>query len=243
MAGPDDILSGLPDTLRESNRPIIIYQGAPPNQLESLTGNSLGLIFWLALLSVFLGVVVFCFWRVWNPGFDKTQVSPIYAEGRPIGIAKRIEERRQINQQAAGLVEYLDAVRADTINRRRTRASHPLIADRDGLDALRRDWDLMCNSRREAIYDRRIGQLDIRIAELRRQRSVETDPVQITRLEADLSSLSRQQFEESERRRTNSDPSLRCVPAALAPVCTTSSTEPWCNPGRTRPGEFLDRGS
>lgn len=243
MAGPDDILSGLPDTLRESNRPIIIYQGAPPGRVEELTGNSLGLLFWLALLSVFMAVIVVCFWRVWNPALDASQLSPVYAEGRPVGIARRIDERKEINQKAAGLVEYLDAVRADTANRRRTKASHPLINDRDGLDALRREWDVMCNSRRDAIYERRIGQIEIRIAELRRQRAAETDRAQISRFDADLSILARQQLDESERRRTNSDPSLRCVPAALAPVCTASSTEAWCNPARARPGDFQDKAS
>ena len=241
MADPEDILSGLPDNLRESNRPIIIYQGAPPNQIEALTGNSLGLLFWLALLSTFLAVIVFCFWRVWSPTLDASQYSPVYAKGRPEGIARRIDERALINQKAGGLVEFLDEIRADNIYRRRTKASHPLLNDRDGLDALRRDWDTMCNSRREAIYDRRIGQIEIRIAELRRQRSVERDQTQITRLDADLASLARQAFDENERRRTNSDASLRCVPASLAPVCTSSAEEPWCNPARTRPGEFLDK--
>lgn len=243
MAGPDDILSGLPDTLRESNRPIIIYQGAPQGQIESLTGNALGLLFWLALLSVFFAVIVFCVWRVWNPALDAAQFSPVYAEGRPVGIARRIDERKQINAAAAGLVEYLDEVRQDNVNRRKTRATHPLLSDRDGLDSLRREWDAMCNARREAIYDRRIGQIEIRLDELRRQRSVETDPSQLARLDTDITSLTRQQFDETERRRTGSDASLRCIPAALAPVCSTSAAEAWCNPGRTRPGEFTDKAS
>jgi hypothetical protein len=234
-------LRGLPETLRNANRPIIIYQGAPQSEIDAVAGNSLGLLFWLALLSVCLVVTIHGAWSVWNPAYARGVYSPIYPQGRPAGLAKQIEERRQINTQAVGLIEFLDRIRADTVDRRRTNASHPLISDRGGIDDLRREWDAMCLSIREGVYDRRIAQLEGRILELGQRRGLERDPATLAGINADLFSLLQQRDAEVERRRTDSDPTLRCVPAAQAQVCSNSNADAWCNPQLSRPNEFRDK--
>jgi hypothetical protein len=239
MPDPDEHLTGLPEVLRSSNRPIVIYQGAPPGDFDSRTSNAVGVLSWLALLTVCLVTIVFCAWQVWNPGYDQSQFSPIYADGRPRGLAKQIEERRLINERADGLVGFLDQLRAEDPGRRST-LSHPLFSDRDGIDDVRRQWDAMCSNIRARIYDRRVGQIDARAAELRRQRSREGDAVERARMDSDLRSLAQQRTDQLDRRRTDSDPALRCVPASEAPVCSDSNNDAWCNPDLRRPGEFVD---
>lgn len=239
MPGPDDTLSGLPDTLRNSNRPIVIYQGGPPQHLDAPTSNALGLLSWLALITLCLGVVVFCAWSVWNPGHNQRQFSPIYTEGRPIGLAKQIEERRQVNDRAEGLIEFLGRVRANNFARRRAVLTHPLLTDREGLDELRQQWDAMCRNNRARIYDRRIGQIEARAAELRQRRWQTRDAAERGRIGDDLQSQQRQRNDEIERQRTDSDASLRCTPAAQAAVCSDSNDDAWCNPQLKQPREFI----
>ncbi len=234
-------LRGLPDTLRSTNRAIIIYQGAPQSEIDAIAGNSLGLLFWLALLSVCLGVTIYGAWSVWNPAHARGVYSPIYAQGRPAGLAKQVEERRQINAQAAGIIEFLDRIRADTVDRKRTDAAHPLMTDRGGIDDLRKGWDAMCLSIREGIYDRRIAQFEGRILELRQRRGLERDLATLATINSDLFSLQQQRDAEIERRRTDSDPTLRCVPSAQAQVCSNSNADAWCNPQLSRPNEFRDK--
>jgi hypothetical protein len=115
-----------------------------------------------------------------------------------------------------------------------------LFSDRDGIDDVRRQWDAMCSNIRARIYDRRVGQIDARAAELRRQRSREGDAVERARMDSDLRSLAQQRTDQLDRRRTDSDPALRCVPASEAPVCSDSNNDAWCNPDLRRPGEFVD---
>lgn len=238
MAEPDEHLTGLPDALRSSNRPIVIYQGVP-GQLDGRTSNAVGVLSWLALLTVCLATILFCAWQVWNPGHDQSQFSPIYADGRPRGLAKQIEERGQINERAEGLVGFLDRLRAEGPSGR-SALTHPLFSDRDGIDDVRREWDAMCANIRARIYDRRVGQIDARASELRRQRAREGDVVERTRLDSDLRALQQQRADQLDRRRTDSDPALRCVPAAEAPVCSDSNNDAWCNPDLRRPREFVD---
>lgn len=241
MDEPEDTIDGLPDIVRNSDRPIIIYQGAPPNQMEQAASNSLGLLSWLALLSLCLFIIGACFWNVWNPAHDPEQASPIYAEGRPIGLAKQIEERKQINALSADLVTYIDRVRADNFDRRRTRATHPLLSNPGGVDELRRAWDLKCQSVRDSIYDRRIGRLDARLAEAQRQRARQSNSLEAIRLDSEVQSLARQRNDELARRRADSDPALRCTPSALATVCSKSNSEIWCNPDKVRPQDFVEK--
>lgn len=240
MAEPEDPIR-LPDIIRDSNRPIIIYQGPPPGQLDPVTSNAIGLLAWLSLLTICLVTIAIAFWMIWNPSHDPAQYSPIYAEGRPNGLAKRIDERRQINDQALGLLDYLDRLREDNFDRRRTSETHPLISGAEGIDDLRRRWDIACRSIRARIYDRRIGDIDTRLVDVRRRLRQTSDPVARAALMETLAGLQQQRRDEVERRRTDSDPALRCTPAAEAPVCSTSSEDPWCNPDLTRPGEFVDR--
>ncbi|KAF0187355.1 MAG: hypothetical protein IV086_05460 [Hyphomonadaceae bacterium] len=241
MVGPVKRPGGLPDIIRESDRPIIIYQGYPPNQQDAVAGNSLGLLSWLALLSLCLGVVGFCYWRVLNPAHDREQASVIYPEGRPLGLAKQIEERAQINARAEGLVAFLDRVRSDNLDQRRTRSTHPLLNDPGGIDQLRREWDDMCLSIREGIYERRIGQIEARLAELRRRRALTPDPAEAARLDGEVQGLLRQRSDEASRKKTDSDPALRCTPSAQATVCSEKNGEAWCNPDKVRPGDFVDK--
>lgn len=241
MDEPEDPIGGLPDIVRNADRPIIIYQGGPPNQLDQAASNSLGLLSWLALLSLCLFIIGFCFWSVWNPAHDPNQASLVYAEGRPLGLARQVEERRQINKTADGVVSYLDRLRADNFDRRRTRASHVLFSGPGGIDELRREWDAKCQSVRESIYDRRIGRLDAQIAELQRQRARQSDAVQAARLDEDVQTLVRQRTLETANRRADSDPALRCTPSALAPLCAAESADPWCRPERAAPREFTGK--
>lgn len=243
MDEPEDAIGGLPDIVRASDRPIIIYQGGPPNQLDQAASNSLGLLSWLALLSLCLFIIGFCFWRVWNPAYDASKISPVYTEGRPLGLARQVEERREINALANGLVTYLDRLRADNLDRRRTRASHALFSDPGGIDELRREWDAKCLSVREAIYDRRIGRLDAQIAELQRQRARQSDPAEGARLDGAVQNAVRQRTLEVANRRNDGDPALRCVPAAFAAPCAQDSADPWCRPERAAPEEFVAKAS
>jgi hypothetical protein len=243
MPDPDEHVRGLPDILRNVNRPIIIYQGAPVVPLDIQTNNALGLLSWLALVTLCLGIIIFCVWQVWDPRHDPRQYSPIYAEGRPLGLARQSEERRQINQRAKGLLEFLDRLRAENASGLGSTATHPLVSGRDGIDDLRSQWDAMCENIRARIYDRRLGQLDARIAGLRRQISRTSDRAERTQLNGELRNLRRLRADEAERRRTDGDPSLRCVPAEQAPTCSNSSSEEWCNPELGRPREFIDEES
>lgn len=243
MPDPDDTISGLPEVIRNSNRPIVIYQGPPPGQFDPATTNALGLLSWLVLLTICLATIGVSVWTVWNPGYEEGQFSPVYEKGRPAGLANRIEERQEINARAEGLLEYLERVRADNVARRRNTDVLPLITDRNGIDDLRGEWDDMCRSIRARIYDRRIGQIDARVSELRARRRQIADPVERARLDGDIDALAQQRRDELDRRRTDSDPALRCVPAAQAPVCSDSNHDAWCNPQLNRPNEFRGEGS
>lgn len=240
MTETEKDVGNLPEAIRDRDRPIIIYQGAPPSQLDVVTGNSLGLIAWLAVISLCIGIVAFSFWRLWNPGFESAQYSPIHAEGRPQGLLGQVRERELVNTAAGGLVAYLDRLRLDNQDRRPTRAGYALMDERGGIDELRRQWDQMCLSIRDGVYDRRIGQIDARIAENRRRRAVASAPAEIAAMEAEGQLLQRQRRDVVVMRQTDGDPSLRCVPAAAAPVCAADSAEPWCHPDRAFPAEFIE---
>jgi hypothetical protein len=157
-----------------------------------------------------------------------------------LGLAGRIEERRRINESADGLLAFLDRARAERANGRASTSTHPLMSDRDGIDDLRRRWYEQCLNIRARIYDRRLGQLDTEIAGLRWRLERESDAVERARLNGEMRTLQQRRRDETERRRTDSDPSLRCVPAELAPVCSRTSNEDWCNPDLRRPREFVD---
>jgi hypothetical protein len=239
--GAPDPVAGLPDIVRESDRPIIIYQGYPPNQMDAVASNSMGLLTWLALLSLCLGVIGFCTWRVLDPGHDSAQVSLVYPEGRPKGLSGQVEERKRINAMAEGIVPFLDRLRADNFDERRTRATHPLMSNPGGVDQLRRDWDQMCESIRAGIYERRIGQIEARMSVMRTQRLRQTDTAEAARLDGEYQALLRQRTDLLTARRTDSDPALRCTPAVLAPVCTEKSAEAWCHPDKAQPREFVGK--
>lgn len=239
----DDQIGGLPDVVRDSNRPIIIYQGVSPGGLDPVTSNALGLLSWLSILTICLIAIGFSFWSIWNPGYDESRYSPIYAEGQPRGLANRVTERREINAATTGLLQYVDRLYADNADRRRTNEMHPLLNGADGVDALRREWDAACRSVRARRYDRRIGALDARLSQARRELRQTQDPAQRATIEANVAALVQQRRDEAERRRTDSDPVLRCMPAAEAPVCARDSEEPWCNPEIGRPDEFAERRS
>ncbi len=241
MPEHEEPIGGLPEIIRDSNRPIIIYQGAPPGQLDPVTSNALGLLAWLSLLTVCLAVIGLSSWAVWNPSRDETRYSPIYADGQPRGLANRVEERREINVLATGLVQYVERVQADNFDRRRSNERHALIDGADGVDALRREWDTTCRRVRARIYDRRIGDLDTRLSEARRQLRQTQDPAQRETLDAEIATLVSQRRDQAESRRIDSDPSLRCTPAASAPACSLTSQDPWCNPDIARPDEFTQR--
>lgn len=244
MPEPEEYSSGPLEVVRSSsNRPIIIYQGAPPGALEPSTSNALALLSWLALMTVCLATILFCLWQVWNPGFDRSQFSPIYAEGRPLGLAKQIEERAEINARADGLAAFRDHLWASNSTGSRPSIAHPLMSDRNGIDDVRRQWDAMCNAIRARLYDRRLAEIDARSAELRRRRAAAPDPAARAQFDSDLRALQLLRSDQLERRRTDTDPALRCVPAAESPVCSDSDDAPWCNPDILRPGEFLEEAS
>jgi hypothetical protein len=192
-------------------------------------------------LTVCLGAALFCAWEIWNPGHNQRQFSPIYSEGRPLGLAKQIEEREEINARADGLIEFLDRLRAAGARGSGSGVAHPLITGSDGVDDVRRRWDAMCNTIRARIYDRRLGQVEARTLELRRRLAQASDPAERAQFYEGLRSLQEQRRDLLERRRTDSDPALRCVPAAEAPACSDSSNDPWCNPELARPSEFVDQ--
>lgn len=241
MPENEEPIGGLPDIIRDANRPIIIYQGPPPGQLDPVTSNAIGLLAWLSLLTVCLVVIGLASWMVWNPSHDETRYSPIHADGQPRGLANRAEERREINALTAGLVQYVERIQNDNFDRRRTNETHALIDGAEGIDTLRREWDTTCRRVRARIYDRRIGDLDTRLAEARRQLRQTEDPAQREALNASIAELAQQRRDQGERRRTDSDPALRCASAASAPACSVTSRDPWCNPEIARPEEFAER--
>ena len=241
MGDQDDNIGGLPEVIRESNRPIIIYQGVTPGQVDPVTGNAIGLLAWLSLLTICLIVIGLSFWHIWNPAYDESRYSPIYAEGQPRGLAARVIERRQINERTNGLLLYLERLQADNFERRRTNETHALIDGEGGIDALRREWDAACRAVRARVYDRRIGDLDARLFDLRQQVRQTQDAAERAALEVNIAELAQRRRDEVERRRTDSDASLRCTPAARAQVCSLTSEEPWCNPEIARPEEFTNR--
>jgi hypothetical protein len=238
MPEPEEYLSGLPDVVRNADRPIIIYQGGPTLPLDAPTSNALVMLAWLALLTLCLGAVLLGAWQVWNPGHDAHRFSPIYADGQPLGLENRITERKEINALADGLVDFRDLQNAVRAGRSSAVAVHPLISDRDGVDDVRRQWDAMCQDIRTRLYGRRLAQIDARLNEARRQRSFASDPAQRVQLDANVQALQRLRRDETERERTDSDPALRCVPAAAAPVCEGFDDNPWGNPELKRPEEF-----
>jgi hypothetical protein len=143
---------------------------------------------------------------------------------------------------AEGLIEFRDAVQSDNFTGRISTESHALLTDAQGIDALRRQWDAMCAAVSTRIFERRIGLIDVRAAELRQTRSLTRDPGERQRIDSELASLRQERADQFERRRTGGDPALRCTPAAEAPVCNGAHDDVWCNPTRTRPDEFNGEG-
>jgi hypothetical protein len=248
MTEPNDPLAGLPDIVRSSNRPIIIYQGPPPQSyVDARTNSALGSLAWLVLITTCLAIAAASAWSLWNPGFDAHRFSPIYAEGRPLGLSGQIEERRQINAWADGLTEFRDELRANNDARRVIALSQPLITDHQGIDLdhqgideLRQRWDAMCQSIRASIYDRRFDAVDARMALLRQQRLRAGTASDLQSIDSVLQALKQQRDELVERERTDSDPQLRCTPTAQADVCSDSNNDAWCNPQLRHPEEFAD---
>ena len=232
----NDTPNTLPELLRQSNRPIIIYQGGPPI-LEPRAGGALGLIAWLCLFTICLVVAASCFWMVWNPNFDRNQDSVVFAEGRPFGLMRQIEERRTINDSAAGLVDYLQRLR-DSHGFVGDAAAPAVLVDHDGIDDLRRQWDALCQDVRGRIYGRRIGRIDAQIAQLNQLRTQARDPDQRTSLNDQVRDLRQQRSDVLAEERQNSNPQLRCTLAAQAPACSDSSSDLWCNPQLARGEEF-----
>lgn len=241
MADHDDPIGGLPDIIRESNRPIIIYQGPPPGQLDPVTSNALGLLAWLSLLTVCLIVIGVSFWMIWDPSRDPARYSPVNGEGQPRGLANQVVERREINRHTAGLIEYLERIQADNFSRRRTNETHALVAGATGIDALRRQWDQACARVQARVYDRRLGDIDTRLAEATRRLRATQDPLERAALETSIAELGAQRRSEVQRQRTNSDPTLRCTPAIEAPACSHANADPWCNPELHQPDQFNER--
>lgn len=250
MPEPNDPLANLPDILRDSSRPIIIYQGPPPSAyVDQRTNNALGLLAWLALITICLGIAAYSAWTIWNPTFDATRFSPIYAQGSPRGLTAQLEERREINSWAEGLVDFRDQLRAATDARRVVPPTHPLITDRQGIDLdhqgideVRRQWDAMCANIRARIYDRRFAVIDTRIAQLNRDRNRAIDGgTEQQQLDSQLEAARAQRADLAEQRRTDSNPTLRCMPAAQADVCSDNDQDPWCNPQLRREEEFADQ--
>jgi hypothetical protein len=243
MADHDDIVGGLPDVIRDSNRPIIIYQGPPPGQIDPVTSNALGLLAWLSLLTICLIVIGVSFWTIWDPSRDPARYSPLNGEGQPRGVANQVTERREINRQTANLVEYLERIQGDNFDRRRTDETHPLIDGGSGIDTLRRQWDAACRRVRARAYDRRIGDIETRLADVERRLDLAQDPVQRAELQGTRNELIAQRRSELQRRQTDSDPTLRCTPAIEAPACSHANADPWCNPELGQPDEFNERRS
>ena len=226
----DDTLGGLPESWRNSSQPIVIYQGGPPPGVESPTSNALGLLFWLAMITLCLGIGGFSAWAMWNPNHDKTTFSPIYAEGRPQGLYKQIEEREQVNQAAAGLSAFRDSIRRQNASSDRSALTHPLFtSEQGGVDALRREWDELCNTIRLRIYEDRLGQVADLIRQRQQQRALATNPDERRRLDGELIGLRDQQILLARERDTQSNPALRCTPAREADACQPSDHEPWCD--------------
>lgn len=248
MTDSNDPLSGLPEVLRQSNRPIIIYQGnpAPPPLVDTRTTNALWLLTWLGLVTLCLGIAGLSAWAMWNPTFDKERFSPIYAEGHPRGLIKQTQERDQLNDLADGLLDIRDTLRLNNERGRFVSVTHPLIVNRQGadqgIDELRRRWDAMCQDIRARIYERRFSEIDVSVGQLRYERTLASDPAELKRIDDALQALRLQRNDIAVRRRTDSDPALRCTPAIQANVCLDSDTNPWCNPRLGRPEEFVDGG-
>lgn len=243
MADHDDPIGGLPDVIRDSNRPIIIYQGVQPGQIDPVTSNALGLLAWLSLLTVCLIVIGVSFWTIWDPSHDPARYSPVHGEGQPRGLANRVAERREINSATVDLIRYLERIQDDNFRRRRTSETHPLMAGAGGIDTLRREWDEACQRVRARIYDRRIGDIETRLTEVQRRIRQTQDPAERAALQTTINELVAQRRSEYERRRTDSDPTLRCTPAAEAPACSHANQDPWCSPEISRPDEFNERRS
>jgi hypothetical protein len=159
----------------------------------------------------------------------------------------QIEERRQINAWAEGVTAFRDQVRANNDAHRYAALSLPLITDHEGIDLdhqgideLRRRWDGICASIRARIYDRRLEAVDMRAAQLRRRRSSAVDAAEQQNLDDALQSLVLQRADIVQRRRTDTDPALRCTPAVDADICSDSNNDAWCNPQLKRPEEFTE---
>jgi hypothetical protein len=229
----DDILRGVPDKLRNSGQPIIIYQGVPPEQATAqATSNALGLLFWLFMITLCLIVAGASAWAMWNPNHANRndrgrQFSPIYAEGRPLGLNKLIEERERVNAAAEGLSAYRDRVSA----RRELTQPHPLITGTtDSIDTLRQQWDNACSDIRRQIYQDRLDVIEANLLQLRRRTAV-APPAERPALEEERRLLQRLQLQTVALRDANGDPELSCVPAAQADVCGRGDHDPWCDGG------------
>jgi hypothetical protein len=230
----DDILSGLPEKLRNSGQPIVIYQGVPPEQAAAqATNNALGLLFWLFLITLCLGVAGVSAWAMWNPNHASPNdrgrwFSPIYAEGRPLGLNGLIEERERINAAADGLSAYRDRVGA----RRDLNQPHPLITgSTDSIDTLRQQWDNGCRDIRRQIYQNRLEDLERSLLQLRRRLAVTTVQAERTTLTEQRRVLEERQRETARLRDADGDPALNCVRAVEADACGRGDHDPWCDGG------------
>jgi hypothetical protein len=229
----DDILRGVPEKLRNSGQPIVIYQGVPPEQATAqATSNALGLLFWLFMITLCLIVAGASAWAMWNPNHanptDRGRwFSPIYAEGRPLGMNKLIEERERVNAAAEGLAAYRDRVSA----RREANQPHPLITGTtDSIDALRQQWDGACRDIRRQIYQDRLDVIEANLLQLRRRAGVAA-PADRPALAEERLRLEELQRQTARLRDADGDPELNCVPAAQADTCGRGDHDPWCDGG------------
>jgi hypothetical protein len=229
----DDPLAGLPENWRHSGQPIIIYQAPPPRDFDSATSSSLGVLFWLALITVCLTVAGVSVWTMWNPNHagmtdNKRWFSPIYAEGRPLGLNKLIEEREQISAAAAGLLQYRELARAG----REASQPHPLITGpSDSIDALRAQWDAGCRSMRRQIYQARINRIEADLLRVRRRLTIVANPADRAALAGEAQRIQETQRQNIRLRDADGDPSLSCTRAAQADVCSQNDHEAWCDGG------------
>ncbi len=201
--------------------------------MKSATSSSIGVLFWLALITLCLTVAGFSAWTMWNPNHasvtdDKRWFSPIYSEGRPLGLNKLIEEREQISAAAAGLVEYRELVRLG----RDAASPHPLITGpSDSIDALRGQWDAGCRNIRRQIYQGRIDRIEADLLRQRRRVAVVANAADRAALAAEARRMEDIKKQTVSLRDADGDPALYCTRAAEADACSQNDHEPWCDGG------------
>jgi hypothetical protein len=189
----EGVPAGLPDAWRNAH--VVVYQGPPPDA-ETPTRNALGLLFWLAMITLCLLIAGLCFMTIWG---DK-------------GLIRQIEAQERITADSDPLLDYVEDLRRQNnelamINLDGGVTEPPALTDLPqaitGIKDLRERFDRHCLE----IAGRVRGDIENRQQGIREA------------LATNIGARERYDLLEQQRRLQEQLRSLQCAPARAAAEC------------------------